>query len=1037
MLAENLGYGTGDAGIAKMTKDLEDGAIASNVAIDALIAGMHKYDGMMDAMANETVEGLASQLSDAYEISVKRRWGQGLQDGLKRALGTSIGLIDDAEEALNDLGDMLYEVGEKASNWVADKFQNAVDRFNEITNTFEFQDASLGEKFSMLWKGIVADPLKEWWEGGGRDKTTATAGKIGSWMGKTITSGLLAIFGVTDVFADTDFAERGGMSIAQSFANGFKENFDGSAITDAFVNAISDVWGALPGWAKILIGGYGIGKVAGGISSVAGGVASFMGGVKNVSGSFDILDYYATGAAGSGLAGVLGKVGAGLGATTTGGAILMGSAGLAGGVAGVASVGKGIYDLYGARKARLAGDETEARAKSISGNLALGGAIGGAAIGTAILPGLGTLIGAGVGGLAGWWGGNKWANSIRAEEYETEAMKEALKDSSKSAEEIAQSFEKGKWEVARKSFGDIALSMDEISRLSKQVVFGEDLAKYDAFSTAAKTAKASLESLNAAGQSTDRWMWKAGLGVTFNEDEKESIAASFDEYINSAKNYVENKHYEFSASADILLNLESDTGKSIMESGNAYYMQIQEQLNTLGTDLGNQLEKALADGFISADENVAIAAAQKKIADITKQLADAESDAELEVISLKFRGGNMDQESFDNFLLATQENLNSRLQSSDAALEAQITNLNLRFPESARDSDAYKEQLQAIVDGYNLQVESVTADVLGVELNILGKTFSGERALGTNAVKDLQSILSYSIQNDIEPTELSMDQLVTITGDTGLSAENASLISDYLQSIYDQLNLENYESLTIDASGKVNLDLKLEEGAEGKIRETVTSLSPIEETIGIDATGELNPLPVEAPTGSDFGLPSSITHTMTINVVGNTVYSGGGAKADGEGFRGGIFGSNIPAFSNGGIVRGGSQLIEVAEEGSPEMVIPLSSQRRDRGRKLWAQAGRMLDVPGFARGGTAGGSASDEGIRFQEYGRGSDSGNGQVVQVEVGGITVEINVNSANNESIVDAIKAQANDIAEVVSGVLFDAFSGQYENTPLRGGIG
>ena len=157
----------------------------------------------------------------------------------------------------------------------------------------------------------------------------------------------------------------------------------------------------------------------------------------------------------------------------------------------------------------------------------------------------------------------------------------------------------------------------------------------------------------------------------------------------------------------------------------------------------------------------------------------------------------------------------------------------------------------------------------------------------------------------------------------------------------------------------------------------------------------------------------------------------------GGGFRGGIFypkGRSARRFSTGGIVKGGAQLITVAEEGSPEMVIPLSSQRRERGLKLWEKAGHMLGVPGFATGGIVG--DADEGIRNMQYDSGEGGAGGQTVQVEVGGITIEIQVNGNESGNISEAIRAQANDIADTVAGVLVEAFRAQFANTPTRGGV-
>jgi len=1142
MLAEQMGYGTGDAGIAAMTKDLENGAIASNEAIAALMAGMQKYNGMMDSMANETASGLWSQIQDTFEINVFRKWGQGLQDGAKKGFGTVIQLLEESEGALSEFGDMLYDIGKTASNWVADNFQGLVDKIMEIADTDEFKSADLGEKISMLWKGAIADPFKEWFnELWTSEENIEKAASFGQSMAEALTKGILAFLGITDIFADTGTdAESKGANIAQGFAKGFAEGFDTSAITDKLVQAIKNVWGALPTWAQVLIGGYAAGKAIGGIGNLVGGAANLIGTVGSIIGSPTAM----TGIAGLGVNTAIG-LGAGnlAGGAALGGAGLtaLGLGGIAGGLAAGASFVKGGVDLYDSYKAYKAGDTTEGDANAVSGGTTLAGIAGGAAIGATIgsvVPVIGTalggIIGAGVGGIAGWLGGNKLADEVRAEAAiaENEALKSmtaAEKASAKRAaaqkeylqmmedaetkEEEAAIFNEKKLEAAKTLFGDISLSMEEISRLSQQLVFGDDLPKYEKFAAATQQAKASLQALNAAGQQTDKWMWRASLGLEFNEDEVASIKASFDEYISSAKKYAEDKHYEFTTSAELLLDLESDAGKSILESGNAYYAQTQKDLNKYGKELGNLLTKSLADGFINADESAAIAAAQQKIAEITKKIADAESDAELTLIDLKYGGGKLDEDSFTAFMQTIEANLNEKLSSADAAVKAQISNLNLRFPTDAdKQTQEYKDQLQTILDGYNLEVESVTADILGFELNIIGDMLNGDDMLGADALDDLNNIIQTCLDEGIEPAEMDLSRLIDLSGNPELGEVNAGLIQDYLQSVFDQLDLSQFEFIEVD--GKLQLKMKPEvettEDTGAKVKDYISFQLPdtVDETVRVQITpqkiietmDQVMPEDFKVPPTIDqsvivklnaaktvqeqidivasefgineeeaatilwkltgqkqvmnkitvtpamFGIQSSYNVPITFNLTGS-------ANIGGEGFRGGIFGGtsamgsyarggiagkvagNIPGFSDGGIVRGGSQLIEVAEEGSPEMVIPLSSQRRGRALKLWAQAGHMMGVPGFARGGIIGGDGtSDEGIRFHTAGD-DDSAGGSSTQVDVGGITVHINVTTGSNGNIADAIRAQANEITEAVAGIMADALTGQFENTPVRGG--
>jgi antitoxin component of MazEF toxin-antitoxin module len=55
------------------------------------------------------------------------------------------------------------------------------------------------------------------------------------------------------------------------------------------------------------------------------------------------------------------------------------------------------------------------------------------------------------------------------------------------------------------------------------------------------------------------------------------------------------------------------------------------------------------------------------------------------------------------------------------------------------------------------------------------------------------------------------------------------------------------------------------------------------------------------------------------------------------------------------------------------------------------------------------------------------------VQINVGGITVEVQV--GNEGSITEAIRAQAEEIAEAVAGIFAEAFTAQFANTPATGG--
>lgn len=1053
-LAEGLGYGTGDEGIAKMTKDLENGAIASDAALKALLSGMKEYQGMMDRTANETVAGLASQIQDTFEINVFRRWGQGLQDGAKKAFGSVVTLLGEADGALNEFGDTLYELGASISNWSAEKFENAVKRITDITGSFEFQKAGLGEKISMLWKGVITDPLREWWEGGGQAKTAKTAGEIGAWMGKTLSSIFKGLLGMTDIL-DENKVEASGASVAQSFAQGFVDNFDVSGITQKFVDAVGNVWSALPAWGKILLGGYMGGKT---ISGITGGIVNIVGGIGGLAKSGKkILNM------GKGFSTFLGGGGTALGGAGTLGAGALSALGLgaiAGGVTtalGAGHIGSTAYQAYEGYKE---GDDTKfksnsAKAISTSAGMAGGAFLGfqtGAAVGTIGGP-LGTLIGAGLGTAIGWFAGDKIAKNIEAAKYESEEMKAAIKDADMSAEDLALTFEKSVWQNMKDNFGAITLSMAEIERLSDQIVWGNDIGSYDTFTSSVQAAEESLKSLQSASEDTNRWMWKAGLGVTFNDNEIESFIESFDQYIASAQSYLDNKHYEFTAAVSLLVDPESEGGKDILDSGNAFFMGLQDELSKLGSELSDTLKISLSDGVISLDESAEIANLQEQIASITQKVADAESSAQIDLIKLKFGGGNVniDSESFDAFMQQMQTTIDERMQASDEAFVASVSAIKLQLEDGNITEDEYNSQLQTLVEQYGATVDSLKAEVQNVELDIIDDAYGD--ILGEDAKARMQQAISDSLAQGIQPKDWTQEEARQFLGADDLSAEVAGAMSQMLGSVAEQmqalsLNETMVTKIQSSVPESIDVETKLNVKADANVNKVDTTNldkefglpDTLEKDVSLDINGEKNVKKVNLNV-NEFGIPNTLNKTVTVNITGKANYSGdfGGLGR----FRGGIVGGSssmrafarggIAGYTDGGMVRGGAQLITVAEEGNPEMIIPLSSQRRGRALKLWAQAGHMMDVPGFSRGGMTGGN-EDEGIRFGAY-SGEGSAGGQNISVDVGGVTVQINV-EAGGGNVAEAIRAQSGEIAETVAGILADAFGAQFENTPTRGGV-
>ena len=115
----------------------------------------------------------------------------------------------------------------------------------------------------------------------------------------------------------------------------------------------------------------------------------------------------------------------------------------------------------------------------------------------------------------------------------------------------------------------------------------------------------------------------------------------------------------------------------------------------------------------------------------------------------------------------------------------------------------------------------------------------------------------------------------------------------------------------------------------------------------------------------------------------------------------------------------------VGEEG-PEVIIPLSGHKRDRGLDLWQQAGQALGVTGYANGGMIGGTP----------GKQSPPSMGQTkegIRVSVGNINISLKSSGGRGKStnMLSALKEQKEEVSDELCNILADALESAYQNIP------
>lgn len=1036
--------------------EAEQTAAASTIFGKEAMAGMLSIINASEADYNKLAEavnnadGASQKMADTMLDNLKGAFTllQSAADGVKLSLGERLKpYLMDLTTWLTDQMPAIEEGLMHFMDYVDEKVDDLKGKIADFTSTDAWENADLFGKIGIAWDELIAEPFSEWWDSKGHNFFVGKAGSFGRGLGTALSGGLLTLLGV-DAGGITDEAQN----IGSAFAKGFAEGFDADLVMEKIQGAIKGIFSnaakILPGgeeadlssWlSAALIAKIGVPLLGAGARGIQFGKGVYDVG-KGIFGSQTVaapgggttvvpgLGSKIIGSAGAGT-GILGfgantaiKLGAGNlagGASLSAGTLsALGLGATAGGAVGGATLISGGMDLY---KGFTSKDKDEAAAYKESGAWKVGGVAAGATTGAAlgsIIPGLGTvvggLIGAGIGGIAGWIKGDsakkEYEENLKkaqeeaealalAEEqakYESQDLKDALADTSMTAEEFGQKFQKAVGENLQSHFGDVKLSMQEIQDIARKMTFGDNIEAVTKFSDASAEVEQTYSNMEAAISNMDKLNWKASLGLKFNDADTQEYLAGVDAMIQSATDYIESKHYEAKTAIDLLIEPNSDV--DVTTGLNTVYASLQEQINSLGNDLTAKVNVALEDGVITLDEQAEITNLQNQITEITQKVSDIQTEAEFKALKIKYSGANLDADSFAELQAELQEQVESATQTYDESLKVGIASLELQLSEGAISQEQYDEQLQALADGYEAKISDMQVTVENFQLEAIAEAYATELdgilpdIEGTTAEK-LQTALHNAMANGVDVTTWDTETASQWLGLDSLSMEAQTAITEMMSGVAETIPQSMQEQITtafssVDMSGAyagvdfvgpfsnefyeqmANADLS---GAYTPLVENISTGLPTQLSL-IDYSGigtqvgtgvggaiqntDMGPInsaitTLKGNTGTaiDTAFAPGFNTTTPVTITANYKLANPSATIS---FSGGGSGTatvnaSIASNANGDIVNG--PLLSWVGEDGPEAIIPLGSKRRSRGLSLWEKAGELLGVKKYAEGG--------------------------------------------------------------------------------------
>lgn len=1134
-LRESLGDLTETEQVAAATQIFGKEAMAGMLAI--VNATEKDFNKLADAVSH--ADGASARMAETMLDNLKGSLTllQSAADGVKLSFGERLspyirGLVDWLAAQMPGIGQGIDEFMDRIDIQIG----RMKGRFKKITATQEWQDAGFLGKTKIAWDEFIAEPFSEWWGSTGRARFAGFAQDIGSGIGAGLRTGITALLGI-----DLGKTLDEGASIGSSFAKGFSEGFDFESISgklwEGFKNMLSSAGKLLPGgeapglssvMSAVMLGKMALPLI--GIGKGAAAIGKGLFGTNPATGSSLMGSFLGSAASSTGLLGKSGMLAINLGAGNLAGGASMsagvlsatGMAAGGGALAGGLSLISAFADMNKAYKSE---DWDEKSAYSASGLYKTGGVTAGAAAGAAIgsiIPGIGTavgaLVGAGAGGIAGWIQGNKVKEqyqenvkemqaeaekaqkffeltgfSINDAVFEAKALNDAIHDTEVSAGQLGIMFQEAVGANLKSHFGGMKLSLAEIKEAASDIVFDSQKESLGAFSAALASSETSLSSLKNTLQGMDRLNWTAALGTEMPESEMDAYKAAVDSMLAEAKGYVRNKHYEATLAVDLLVGAENSEG--VTGGLDTMYGGIQSQIDEAGAELDRALSEAFSDGVLSTkdmltvhiggidyemDEASAIAALQEQVAEITQKVANAQSEAKLEALQIRYGGARLDSETFAQLQAELAANVSAMTADYDKALEVGLTNLKLQLSEGAIDQSQYDGLKAQIEEGYNSQLEDLQVRVESFQLDTIAEAYGTAldgilpEIEGTTGQK-LSEAMGRALDISPEPAEWTSEQISAWFGLESLSAETQTAVGELLQATAETIPSRLAESLagqasTLDWSGisgavELGLAAALAEpgysGAGAAVSSGVGAAILDADLSEIHSAVDTLKSNTDAAVDSAFG--AGVSTTMPVHVtldyqVANPAktftVTGNGASGSAS--------LNVTAHAAGGYVSGGPQLSWLAEEGYGEFVIPTNPSRRARALDLYEQAGAALGVPAFAAGGYAGGSVPrgidlygtpdrDVPASYNETADGdyneeqiqpytpvpaTDSTGTPEVRITVN-LSPEFTIQGGDGqgeESIMQAIMRHMEEISDHVSGQVARTLIEIFSNMPVKG---
>jgi hypothetical protein len=360
-----------------------------------------------------------------------------------------------------------------------------------------------------------------------------------------------------------------------------------------------------------------------------------------------------------------------------------------------------------------------------------------------------------------------------------------------------------------KRFGEISLSATEVEDIAKRLTTTPWTVKIDAAINAEDKVKEFEKNLTTDMETLNKMNWEVSVGIKLTKTDLSTYKEIISSFISDAKSYVQQQHYAVSLAIDAILEPGSATAKNLSDFTNKYYNATQIELDKLGTQLSEEVNKAFADNVLTEGEVIKIQDIQKKMNDLLQKIADQKYTATLKSLEMDTKSTEITSDSFKNLQDKIQTNIQDELKQAGQSKITVIEQIEAQYQYNKEHNisnadQIYKQSLQDAQDSFNSKKVTLELSGLNISLDTLNSKFNSE-------LKNAEPVWASGVQ-----AAMSNGWKVGIDNSKGVYT---SSVSDLVNAVSGSYQVE---------LGKLNSSGKISNAAQQNIKSLVSALQPTE-----------------------------------------------------------------------------------------------------------------------------------------------------------------------------------------------------------------